>query len=700
MRKIFILCLILMSMNVNGEETRRVNPFLTPYVTPYGTVPFDKIEESDFLPALKEGFAREDAEIEAILSNQEDASFGNTIEPLEHSGELLERVQMVLYNLLSAESTDSLQAIAQEVAPMETEHHSKIMMNEKLFGRVKAVYEDHKNGKVKLDQEQQMLLQNTYDAFVASGANLNEKDKEVLKEINRELSLLSLQFGQNVLHATTGYQKVVTDKSKLDGLPEDLVEAAAERAKEKGQDGYLFDLTYPSYAPFMRYVKNRELRKELYMAYNTKAYGGENDNTEIVKKIVNLRLRKARLMGYADYASYALRHRMAENETNVYKLLDELLAAYRETADKERDEVANFARKTDGTNDLQAWDWSYYSNLLKEEKYSVSDSLVKPYFELERVKKGVFSLATTLYGLTFKENKTIPVYHEEVTAYEVYSGDEYMGILYTDFHPRAGKQGGAWMTEYKQQYRNADGSDSRPHISLVMNFTRPVGNKPSLLTMDEVQTFLHEFGHSLHGLLTRGTYASLSGTNVERDFVEMPSQFMENFAMEKQWLDTFAEHYETGEKVPVELVEKIRRSANFNCAYACLRQLSFGYLDMGWHTRTEEFDGDVAKTEKESWKKTLLLPEVEGTCMSVQFSHIFNGGYAAGYYGYKWAEVLDADAFSVFKEKGIFNKAVADSFRKNILEKGGSEKPMVLYKRFRGQEPTIDALLRRNGIKK
>lgn len=689
-----------MSLNTTVDASRRVNPFLVPYETPFGTVPFDKIKVEDFMPAFQEGFAREDAEIDAILTNPAAPTFANTIEPLERSGELLARVQMALYNLLSAESSDEMQRVAQDVAPLETEHQSKIMLNAQLFQRVKKVYEDYQSGALTLETEQRTLLQDTYDSFVASGANLNDEDKQTLKDINKQLSLLSLQFGQNLLNATTSYEKIVTDRSLLEGLPDDLIEAASERAKEKGKEGYLFDLTYPSYAPFLRFVKNRDLRREMYMAYNTKSFGGEYDNTEIVKRLVNLRLRKARLMGYPDYASYALRHRMAENETNVYRLLDQLLAAYRPTAEEERRAVEDFASKTDGTSDIQAWDWSYYSNLLKEEQYSVNDSIVKPYFELERVKKGVFSLATTLYGLTFKENKSIPVYHEEVTAYEVYRGEEYMGILYTDFHPRAGKQGGAWMTEYKQQYRDTDGKDSRPHISLVMNFTRPVGDKPSLLTMDEVQTFLHEFGHSLHGLLTRGTYASLSGTNVERDFVEMPSQIMENYAFEKQWLDTFAEHYQTGERVPSELVEKLKRSANFNCAYACLRQLSFGYLDMGWHTRTEPFEGDVAAAEKQSWKQALLLSEVQGTCMSVQFSHIFNGGYAAGYYGYKWAEVLDADAFSVFRAHGIFDKTTADSFLHNILERGGSEKPMVLYKRFRGQEPTIDALLQRNGIKR
>ncbi len=700
MRRIILFFLAIMSLNTTVDASRRVNPFLVPYETPFGTVPFDKIQVEDFMPAFQEGFAREDAEIDAILTNPAAPTFANTIEPLERSGELLARVQMVLYNLLSAESSDEMQQVAQDMAPLETEHQSKIMLNAQLFQRVKKVYEDYQSGALTLETEQRTLLQDTYDSFVASGANLNDEDKQTLKDINKQLSLLSLQFGQNLLNATTSYEKIVTDRSLLEGLPDDLIEAAAERAKEKGKEGYLFDLTYPSYAPFLRFVKNRDLRRELYMAYNTKSFGGEYDNTEIVKQLVNLRLRKARLMGYPDYASYALRHRMAENENNVYRLLDQLLDAYRPTAEEELRAVEAFASKTDGLSDIQAWDWSYYSNLLKEEQYSVSDSIVKPYFELERVKKGVFSLATTLYGLTFKENKSIPGYHEEVTAYEVYRGEEYMGILYTDFHPRAGKQGGAWMTEYKQQYRDTDGKDSRPHISLVMNFTRPVVDKPSLLTMDEVQTFLHEFGHSLHGLLTRGTYASLSGTNVERDFVEMPSQIMENYAYEKQWLDTFAEHYQTGERVPAALVEKLRRSANFNCAYACLRQLSFGYLDMGWHTRTEPFDGDVAASEKQSWKKALLLPEVQGTCMSVQFSHIFNGGYAAGYYGYKWAEVLDADAFSVFRAHGIFDKATADSFLHNILERGGSEKPMVLYKRFRGQEPTIDALLQRNGIKK
>ncbi len=692
---------------VTTLATERENPFLKPYNTLHGTVPFEEIENEDFLPAMKAGFKAQDEEIDAIVNNTESPTFENTIEALERSGKLLGNVQYVMYNLLSAESNETLQKIAQEISPEESEHSSKIMMNERLFARVKAVYENKKAGKITLKNvEQETLLQDTYDAFEASGATLEASKKERFREINKQLSALSLTFGQNVLNATNEYEMLLSSKEQLAGLPDDLVEAAKERASSKKKQGYLIDLSFPSYAPFLKYAQNRELRKQLYMAYNTKAYGGKYDNREIVKKVVNLRMEKAQLLGYKDYASYVLKHRMAESEENVYGLLNQLEVAYRPEAERELKEVQEFADKYNKENGLeqiflQPWDWSFYSNKLKEAKYSVNDSLVKPYFELERVKEGVFGLATTLYGLQFKRNENIQVYHKDVEAYEVFDKDgKFKAVLYTDYHPRAGKQGGAWMTEYKQQCKTTDGKDERPHISLVMNFSRPIGDKPSLLTLDEVQTFLHEFGHSIHGMLANSTYASMAGTNVERDFVEMPSQIMENWAIQKEWLDKWARHYETGEKVPKKLVEKIKKSANFNCGYACLRQLSFGYLDMAWHTRTEMFDGDVEKEEKRAWHKALVLPDVDGTCMSVQFSHIFDGGYAAGYYGYKWAEVLDADAFSVFLKNGIFDKKTADCFRTNILERGGSEKPMVLYERFRGQKPTIDALLKRNGIKR
>lgn len=678
-------------------QTINDNPFLNEYKTPFETIPFDKIKNEHYLPAFREGMRQHKQEVETIANSTQAPTFANTIEALERAGKVLNRVQSAFYNLTSAETNDTLDSIAETIAPEQSEHSNSIYLNEKLFARVKAVYDGRKN--LKLTPEQTTLLEETYDAFVRSGAQLSPADKEKYKEYTKELDLAELQFGQNVLKATNKYELQVTDKSKLSGLPEDILEAAQAKAKAKNKEGWLFDLTYPSYVPFMKYADNRDLRQQLYMAYNTKALGGEFDNQENIKKIVTLRLKIAQLMGYKDYAAYALHKRMAENEKNVYSLLDELLKAYKPTAMKEIAEVQDFAKTKGADFQIMPWDWAYYSEKLKDEKYSISDEQLKPYFELESVKKGVFGLATRLYGLQFKKNTQISVYNPEVEAFEVYDATgKFMGILYTDFHPRAGKRSGAWMTEFKGQWKE-NGVDSRPHISLVMNFTRATPTKPALLTFDEVTTFLHEFGHSLHGMLSECNYESLSGTNVYRDFVEMPSQLMENWATEKDFLDGFAVHYKTGEKIPAQLITKIKASENFNVGYQCLRQLSFGYLDMAWHTLKTPFASDVPAFEKKSWSKAQTLPAVPGTCMSVQFNHIFSGGYAAGYYSYKWAEVLDADVFSVFKKNGIFDAKTAQSFRENILSKGGSEHPMILYKRFRGQKPTIDALLIRNGIK-
>lgn len=673
------------------------NPFLKDYTTPFGTIPFNEIKNEYYIPAFKEGMVLHTEELEAIANNSETPTFKNTIEALERSGKILSRVQYAFYNLTSAETSDELDSIAEKIAPDESEHSNSIFLNEKLFQRVKSVYDKRKS--LKLQTEELTLLENTYDAFVRSGAQLNAQDKEKYKEYTKELTLAELQFGQNVLKATNKYQMLVTDKSQLSGIPEDILEAAQAKAKSKSKEGWMFDLSYPSYVPFMKYADNRSLRKDLYLAYNTKALGGEFDNQNTIKKITELRLKIAQLMGYKDYAAYALHKRMAENEKNVYQLLDELLKAYKPKAEKEIAEVQAFAKSKGADFQVMPWDWSYYSEKLKEEKYSVNDEQLKPYFELENVKKGVFGLATRLYGLQFKKNTNIQVYNPEVEAFEVYDANgKFIAILYTDFHPREGKRSGAWMTEYKPQWKE-NGVDSRPHISLVMNFSRPTSSQPALLTFDELTTFLHEFGHALHGMLSECTYASLSGTNVYRDFVELPSQLMENWAVEKDFLDGFAVHYKTGEKIPAELIAKIKASENFNVGYQCLRQLSFGYLDMAWHTLKEPYTGDIQAFEKKAWSKALTLPQVSGTNMSVQFSHIFAGGYAAGYYSYKWAEVLDADAYSVFKKNGIFDTKTASSFRENVLSKGGSEHPMILYKRFRGQKPTIDALLIRNGIK-
>lgn len=684
---------------MDSKKEEDMNVFLTKYDTPHGTIPFDKIRLDDYLPAMREGMRLQNEEIAAIVKNSDAPTFENTIEAFEHTGEVLSKVQYAFYNLLSAETCDEMDSIANEISPEETEHGNNIYLNNELFERVAAVYAQKDS--LALTAEQQMLLSNTYDAFVKRGATLDSAQKEQYRELSKELSLLELQFQQNTLKATNAYQKVVTDERQLAGLPDGIKEAAAQLAKDKGQEGWLFNLSYPSYVPFMKYADNRELRKELYTAYNTKATEGDIDNKPVVKKIVNCRLRIAKLLGFKDYASYVLQKRMAENKENVYDLLNNLLTAYKPTALNEVAEVQKYAKEHGADFELMPWDWSYYSEKLREEKYSINDEQLKPYFELERVKKGVFGLATRLYGLRFEKNSDIPVYHPEVEAFDVYDEDgSFLAVLYTDFHPRDGKRSGAWMTEYKCQSRSADGTDNRPHISIVMNFTKPTDSTPSLLTFDELTTFLHEFGHSIHGMVAKTTYESLAGTNVYRDFVELPSQLMENWAYEKEYLDEFAVHYQTGEKIPAELVEKIRRAANFNTGYLTLRQLSFGYLDMAWHTLNADFDGDVRDFELKAWKETQVLPSVEGAIMSVQFNHIFSGGYSAGYYSYKWAEVLDADAFSVFQKEGIFNKATASRFRNEVLAKGGSEHPMTLYMRFRGQKPTIEPLLKRNGIVK
>jgi peptidyl-dipeptidase Dcp len=550
-----------------------------------------------------------------------------------------------------------------------------------------------------LGKEEQMLLQNTYDGFIRSGANLTPEQKERFRQISAEMSVLTLRFSQNNLKETNAYE-LVLQADQLDGLPESALHAYAQTAQEKGKEGHIVTLQAPSFVPFMKYSQHRELRQQLYMAYNTQCtHDNEFNNLEIVKKLVNLRLERAQLLGFQTAADFVLTRRMAEKSENVYKLLNQLLEAYTPTAHQEVEEVQTLAKELEGDDfELMPWDWAYYSEKLKEKKFNLNEEALRPYFELNSVIGGVFGLATRLYGISFQENKEIPVYHPDVTAYEVFDRDgSFLAVLYADFHPRAGKRSGAWMTSYKEQWKDENGN-SRPHISVVMNFTKPSGDKPALLSFSEVNTFLHEFGHALHGMFANTTYQSLSGTNVYWDFVELPSQIMENFAIEKDFLNTFAKHYETGENIPEEMIQRLVDASNFNVAYACLRQLSFGLLDMAWYTRTEPFDGDVKTYEKEAWKKTQILPNIEETCMTVQFSHIMAGGYSAGYYSYKWAEVLDADAFSLFQEKGIFNPEVANSFREHVLSKGGTEHPMTLYKRFRGQEPGIDALLKRNGI--
>jgi len=674
------------------------NPLLETYKTPHQTIPFNEIKTEHYFPAFQEAMKQHSTEVDAITNNPQAPTFENTIVALDKSGALLMKVGSPFYNLLSSETNDDLQDIAEKISPLMSEHNNSIRLNEKLFARIKAVY--LQKDKLKLTPEQQMLLKDTYEGFARNGANLSEADKAVYRQLSKDLDLLSLQYGQNVLKETNNYSLLITNKALLSGLPNDFLGVLAENAKKAGKEGWLLNLKATCYIPFMKYADNRDLRRELYMANTTKCMlGGEFDNLENVRKIANTRLKIANLLGYKSYADYELVDRMAENKTKVYDLLDKLLAAYKPTAAKECAEVQSYADKNGAYFKIQPWDWCYYSEKLKDEKFSVNDEMLKPYFELEHVKMGVFGLATRLYGIKFTKNPKIPVYNPEVDAYDV--TDEkgnFLAVLYTDFHPRDGKRAGAWMNDFKPQWKDGE-TDSRPHITVVMNFTRPTESKPALLTYDEVQTFLHEFGHSLHGMLTKCNYQSLSGTNVYRDFVELPSQIMENWASQKEFLDGFAVNYKTGEKIPTELIQKIKDTENFNTAYSCLRQLSFGYLDMAWHTIEKPFDNDVIAYEKQAMASTQILPSIPNTGISPTFSHIFSGGYAAGYYSYKWAEVLDADAFSVFEKNGIFNKKTADLFRKSILERGGTEHPMTLYKRFRGQEPTIDALLIRNGIK-
>ena len=675
------------------------NPFLQPYQTPHGTAPFDRIRLEHYEPAVMEGMKQQNAEIDAIVQNPEAPTFENTIEAYEASGELLERVSSVFGNLMSAETNDEMQALARKLMPLMTEHGNNISLNEALFARIKAVYDQREQ--LHLNTEQQQLLKDIYEGFALNGANLQGADRDTYRELSNRLSLLTLQFSENLLKATNSYQLLLTNPEQVKGLPQSALDAARESAQQKGMEGWRFTLDYPSYVPFMEYADSRELRRELYTAYASRAKGGETDNLDVVKQIVNTRLALAQLLGYPDYVSYKLTQRMARTTEAVNQLLDQLLEAYTPAAQQEVKRVEELARKEQGKDFiLMPYDWSYYAHKLKDATYQLNDEMLRPYFQLEKVIDGVFGLATRLYGITFKANPDIPVYHPEVTAYEVLDRDgSFLAVLYTDFHPREGKRSGAWMTEYKGQWHTKNGENSRPHVSLVTNFSRSTANKPALLTFDEVETLLHEFGHCLHGIFANTTYRSLSGTNVYWDFVELPSQIMENFATEKEFLHTFARHYESGELIPDELIQRIVASANFNAGYLCLRQVSFGLLDMAWYSRTTPFEGDVQAYERTAWQRAQLLPQVNEACMSTTFSHIFAGGYAGGYYSYKWAEVLDADAFSLFKQKGIFNTEVAQSFRDNILSKGGTEDPMTLYVRFRGQQPTIDALLKRNGIR-
>ena len=693
-------------MNENmAEEAKRINPFFEDYKTPHDTVPFDRIRLSDFEEAFMEGIRRDNEQIEKTINNPEKPTFDNTIINTEEDKDgyydLLGRVSTVFFNLMSAETNDEMDALAQKIQPILTQHANDIRLNRKLFERIQYVHRHHR----KLTPEEKMLLDNCYDGFVRSGALLDEEGKEKLRKLTEEASMLSLQFSQNLLKENKAFILHITDEKQLDGLPETAREAAALTAKEREMDGWVFTLDAPSYSPFMTYSTQRDLREKMYMARNSVCiHDNAENNLEICKRIVNLRREVAQLLGFRTYADYVLKHRMASKVKNVYRLLDDLIDAYKPTAKKEYAEIEKIAQKSEGKHfKMEPWDQGFYSHQLQLKKYNLDAEMLRPYFELSKVIDGVFGLANKLYGITFKENKEIPVYHPDVKAYEVFDKDgSYLAVFYADFHPRKGKQGGAWMTEYQGQFIDRKGENVRPHVSVVMNLTKPTEEKPALLTLGEVETFLHEFGHSLHGMFANSRFESLSGTNVWWDFVELPSQFMENYAVEKEFLRTFAFHYQTGEPIPDDLIKRIVKSRNFMVATACLRQVSFGLLDMAYYTQKEAFTEDIIPFEKKAWAKAKITrkkPRLD-TCMTVQFSHIMAGGYAAGYYSYKWAEVLDADAFSVFKKEGIFNQKTAQRFRDEILSKGGSEHPMTLYKRFRGQEPTIDALLKRNGIKR
>ena len=695
------------------EATTHKNPFLHPYDTPHDTVPFDKITLADYEEAMMEGIRREKEEQEIVINDPAEPTFENTLdrdddpEDNKHYYDLLGRTTSVFYNMLSAETNDDMDELAQKMSPILTKHGNDISLNEKMFKRVKAVYDSHPQ----LTPEQQKLLEDSYQGFVRSGALLDEEGKQRLRQLTEEASLLSLQFSQNLLKEKKEFSLHITDEAQLEGLPDSSIADAREAADEKGVDGWVITLDAPSYGPFMMYSTQRELRRQLYMAYNTLCIkDNDSNNLKICQRLINLRRELAQLLGYDTYADYVMEHRMATTTDNVYKLLHSLIDAYKPTAEKERQELRDFvaAKYADdldkdpetGKPVIEPWDLAYYSQKLKLEKYNLDPEMLRPYLELNNVIRGVFGLATRLYGITFKENSAIPVYHNDVKAYEVFDRDgSYLAVLYVDFHPRKGKQGGAWMTEFQGQYIEKDGENVRPHASLVMNLSKPSEESPALLRLGEVETFLHEFGHSLHGMFANTHYEALSGTNVWWDFVELPSQFMENYAVGKEFLRTFAFHYKTGEPMPDELIDRIVASRNFNAATACLRQVSFGLLDMAYYTQREPFDEDIMTFEKQAWSEAIIGKQRTDTCMTTQFSHIISGGYAAGYYSYKWAEVLDADAFSVFKREGIFNPDTAQRFRDCVLSKGGTEHPMTLYKRFRGGEPTIDALLERNGIK-
>lgn len=675
------------------------NPLVKEWNTPFQTPPFNSIKTEHYKPAMLYAIEQAKQEVNAIIVNRARPDFENTIVALERAGGLLNRISGVFFNINECMTSDQLQQIYMEIIPDLTAYGNDVSMNPLLFAKVKEVYDQRDD--IALTTEQRMLLEKTYKSFIRSGALLEGAAKEEYRKVSEELSMLTNQYQMNVLAEQNAFFLNITNKKDLAGLPDYVIAAAREEAKARKQKGWTFTLQYPSFSPFMQYADNRDLREKMWRASAFEANNNnDKDNKEIARKIANLRLRMAQLLGYSSYAEYALEERMAQNPQTVNKFINDLFEASMPFAEKEMKEVQDYANAHGFVGQIQRWDFSYWSEKLKNDKYAMDPNMFKPYFKLENVKKGVFDLADRLYNIEFRENNQIEKYHPDVTVYEVYdkADGKFLAVLYMDFFPRESKRSGAWMTAFREQYIDENGNDVRPLIQLVCNFTKPTSKEPSLLTFDEVNTFLHEFGHCLHGIFASGTYQSISGTSVYRDFVELPSQIMENFATEKEFLDMFAVHYKTGEKIPQELIDKLIASQRYLAGYMSVRQLSFGMIDMAWHTITSPYTGDVIAMEKNAIAKTELMPVVENSVMTTSFGHIFAGGYAAGYYGYKWAEVLDADAFAAFKEKGIFNREVSTSFRKNILSQGGKKHPMELYKAFRGHEPTNEALLRRCGF--
>ena len=680
---------------VELPEIDTTNPLLAEWDTPHATPPFDKIKITDYEPAIETAIAVSRAEVDAIINNPAKPTFANTIEALERQGELLGRILGIFYNLREADTSDEMDAIALRIQPKLTELSNDVALNPQLFERVKTVYE---GSQLLLSKAEKKLLEDAYKGFARSGAALSDEDKKLYRKYTAELSEATLLFAQNTLSATNAFSINIVDEKKVTELPEFVKEGMAAEAKARGQKGWTVTLQAPSYVPFVTYSSQRDIKEKLYRAYNTRAYGGEFDNVELVKRIATLRMNIANLLGYETYADYVLEEAMAQSSMTVNSFLAELRDKTIEYGRKDYAVINEYAKTLGHVGDVMPWDWAYYSEKYKNEKYAINDEQVKPYLKLDNVINGVFLLAEKLYGLQFEANNDIQVYHPDVTAYDVKDANgEFLAVLYLDFFPRASKRSGAWMTEFRGA-KVVNGVETRPLVSLVMNFTKPTETMPSLLTFDEFSTFLHEFGHALHGMLAKGKYESLNGTNVYRDFVELPSQILENWATEKEYLDMWAVHYQTGEAIPAELVEKIVAAKNYLAAYANLRQLSFGMTDMSWHTQTAQFEGDVEVFEREAMASVQIVPVVEGTSLSTSFNHIFAGGYAAGYYGYKWAEVLAADAFSLFAEKGIFDADTAKAFRK-LLEQGGQRHPMDIYVEFRGHEPQVDALIESMNLK-